>query len=84
MASCVMCGSPLPDNQGSRTCSICYGDIDHGKDGYYREWAEEQERQHREREQSDERQARAIRPADASSYFAPMGRYWRAFADDEE
>jgi hypothetical protein len=22
---------------------MCYGDIDHGKDGYYREWAERQE-----------------------------------------
>jgi hypothetical protein len=22
---------------------MCYGDIDHGKDGYYRRWAEEQE-----------------------------------------
>jgi hypothetical protein len=21
---------------------MCYGDIDHGKDGYYREWAERQ------------------------------------------
>jgi hypothetical protein len=40
MAKCVMCGSPLPDNQGSRTCSMCYGDVDHGKDGYYREWLE--------------------------------------------
>jgi hypothetical protein len=36
MASCVMCGSPMPDNQGSRTCSMCYGDIGHGRDGYYR------------------------------------------------
>lgn len=45
MANCVMCGSPLPENQGSKTCSMCYGDIDHGKDGYYREWAERQEEQ---------------------------------------
>ena len=40
---CVCCGAPIPDDQGSRTCSMCYGDIDHGKDGYYRRWAEEQE-----------------------------------------
>ena len=40
MKHCVMCGSPIPDNQGSNTCSMCYGDIDHGKDGYYREWME--------------------------------------------
>lgn len=35
MASCVMCGSWIPDDQGSRTCSMCYGDPFHGKDGYY-------------------------------------------------
>jgi len=23
---------------------MCYGDIDHGKDGYYRSWAEEMDR----------------------------------------
>jgi hypothetical protein len=39
---CVDCGSPIPDNQGSSTCSMCYGDVDHGKDGYYRQWMEEQ------------------------------------------
>ena len=55
MANCVMCGSRIPDNQGSRTCSMCYGDMDHGKDGYYRQWAEEQERRHQidEREEKD-------------------------------
>ena len=30
MNYCVDCGSPIPD--GQRTCSMCYGDIDHGKD----------------------------------------------------
>lgn len=49
MASCVMCGSPLPKNQGSKTCSMCYGDPGHGKDGYYQEWLDNQhERQQRE------------------------------------
>lgn len=43
MASCVMCGSTIPDDQGSNCCSMCYGDIDHGKDGYYRDWAEREE-----------------------------------------
>ena len=56
MANCVMCGSPLPDDQGSTTCSMCYGDVDHGKDGYYREymeqWAREAERE-REQEEPD-------------------------------
>lgn len=38
-----MCGSPLPSNRGSRACSMCYGDIGHGKDGYYEEWARQDE-----------------------------------------
>ena len=42
MSNCVMCGSQIPDNQGSATCSMCYGDIDHGKDLFYRDWAEKQ------------------------------------------
>lgn len=50
---CVQCGSVIPDNQ--RTCSMCYGDIEHGTDGYYREWAEEQNRQ--EEEQQEEQEA---------------------------
>jgi len=50
MPYCVMCGNPIPENQGSRTCSMCYGDVDHGKDGYYRKILEE-EYQEKEREQ---------------------------------
>jgi hypothetical protein len=42
MGYCVMCGSPIPDNQGSNTCSMCYGDPGHGKDGYYQQWLEQQ------------------------------------------
>jgi len=39
---------------------MCYGDIDHGKDGYYRaemerQWYEEQERQREAEEPTDER-----------------------------
>lgn len=41
--NCVCCGSPLPDSHRHSTCSMCYGDIDYGTDGYYREWAEAQE-----------------------------------------
>ena len=44
MAYCIQCSVAIPDNQGSRTCSMCYGDIDHGKDGYYRQWLEDEER----------------------------------------
>ena len=62
MANCVMCGSPLPDNQGSRTCSMCYGDMDHGKDGYYRremereEMEREAEREHERRQEAREQE----------------------------
>ena len=38
---CSSCGLPIPDGQG-KSCSMCYGDIGHGKDGYYREWAEKE------------------------------------------
>ena len=55
MPNCVMCGASLPDNQGSKTCSMCYGDIDHGRDGYYRQWLEEQELQ-RQKEQEQEQE----------------------------
>ncbi len=44
MPNCSSCGSPIPDGQGS-SCSMCYGDIAYGSDGYYEEWAREQERQ---------------------------------------
>ncbi len=41
MPSCAQCGSFIPDNQGSRTCSMCYGNPDRGKDGYYQEWIDD-------------------------------------------
>jgi len=44
MPYCSSCGSEIPDGQGS-SCSMCYGDISYGRDGYYQAWAEEQERQ---------------------------------------
>lgn len=55
MANCVMCGSSIPDDQGSSSCSMCYGDIDHGKDGYYRDWAENVEQQHEQEQEREER-----------------------------
>lgn len=57
MADCTSCGSPIPDGQG-KSCSMCYGDIEHGRDGYYREWAEEQDRQQQEHEQEDNKNDR--------------------------
>lgn len=54
VSNCVQCGSEIPD--GQRTCSMCYGDIAHGKDGYYEQWALEQLRQEEESRQLAEQQ----------------------------
>jgi hypothetical protein len=51
---CVSCSAPIPSNQGSRLCSYCYGDADHGKDGYLRREIERRE-QEQEREPHDHR-----------------------------
>ena len=48
-----MCGSSIPD--GQTVCSMCYGDIDHGTDGYYREWAEKQMMQEEQDKAEEER-----------------------------
>jgi len=40
--NCVQCGISIPDSQ--TICSMCYGDIDYGTDGYYRREYEQQER----------------------------------------
>lgn len=49
MSYCSQCSSPIPDGQA--ICSMCMGDINHGSDGYYQDWAEEQLR--KEQEQKD-------------------------------
>lgn len=41
MAYCSSCGSWIPDGQG-KSCSMCYGDPDHGRDGYYQKWLDDQ------------------------------------------
>lgn len=41
-------------NGQGKSCSMCYGDIDHGRDGYYREWAERLERLEREAQERRE------------------------------
>ena len=44
MNSCSVCGRPIPEGQS--ICSMCYGDIEYGNDGYYRrEMENEFERQ---------------------------------------
>lgn len=52
MDSCSMCGSMVPEGQG--VCSMCYGDIDFGNDGYYRDWAEQQDVAQAEEAQAEE------------------------------
>lgn len=55
MANCVMCGEWLPENQGSKTCSMCYGDPAHGKDGYYQSYLDRQEQEYREKQEREYR-----------------------------
>ena len=42
MPYCTSCGNRIPEGQG-KSCSMCYGDIAHGSDGYYEEWARNQQ-----------------------------------------
>lgn len=44
MPNCTSCGSSIPEGQG-KSCSMCYGDIAHGTDGYYEDWARNVEQQ---------------------------------------
>ena len=43
--NCTMCGVSLPDSHKHKTCSMCYGDIDYGTDGLYRNYMERCERE---------------------------------------
>ncbi len=52
MAYCTSCGEWIPDGQGS-SCSMCYGDVNHGTDGYYRDMMERQEREDQERREQE-------------------------------
>ena len=38
MSRCAMCGVSIPE--GQRICSMCYGDPEHGSDGYYEAYLE--------------------------------------------
>ena len=42
MPYCSSCGNEIPEGQGS-SCSMCYGDMAYGSDGYYEDWARNQE-----------------------------------------
>lgn len=50
MKHCKSCGVELPESHRHDTCSMCYGDIDYGTDGYYRQYMEEDDKR-REQEQ---------------------------------
>ncbi|MCK5642407.1 MAG: hypothetical protein KAJ19_16490 [Gammaproteobacteria bacterium] len=56
MPDCTSCGQPIPEGQGS-SCSMCYGDVAHGTDGYYQDymdkWSEDVEREDQEQEEKD-------------------------------
>jgi len=52
MNYCVMCGLPVPN--GQNVCSMCYGDPEYGRDGYYRQWLEEDARRHALERQQEE------------------------------
>jgi hypothetical protein len=60
MKYCTSCGSPIPEGQGN-SCSMCYGDVAHGTDGYYEDWllermADEENKQREESAQSNNQQ----------------------------
>lgn len=51
MPTCSGCGREIPEGQG-RSCSMCYGDIFYGRDGYAREeWERQQEEWERQEHQ---------------------------------
>lgn len=52
MTYCTSCGLPIPDGQGS-SCSMCYGDIGHGTDGYYEQWAQEEIERERQKAEDE-------------------------------
>ena len=52
MSNCSQCGISILN--GQRTCSMCYGDPDHGTDGYYRDEMERQDREEQERRYEQE------------------------------
>uniref|UniRef100_A0A6M3XQS4 Uncharacterized protein n=1 Tax=viral metagenome TaxID=1070528 RepID=A0A6M3XQS4_9ZZZZ len=54
MPYCTSCGGRIPEGQG-KSCSMCYGDIAHGKDRYYEGWARRQDEQNESDNKSLER-----------------------------
>lgn len=50
---CSGCGSPIPEGQG-HSCSMCYGDPDYGRDGYYQQFLDQQAQAAAEAQAQDE------------------------------
>lgn len=55
MPYCTSCGSSIPEGQG-RSCSMCYGDPNHGRDGYYQKWLDDQAQEAAMREEEQKQQ----------------------------
>ncbi len=53
MANCSSCGNYIPEGQG-RSCSMCYGDPYFGKDGYYLQILEEEQKKQMEIQQEND------------------------------
>ena len=45
----------MPVGEGQTTCSMCYGDPNHGTDGYYRDWLEQREQERAAEEEAERR-----------------------------
>ena len=52
MERCKMCGVSIPD--GQEICSMCMGDVGHGRDGHYLRELEREEQRAQERRESEE------------------------------
>ena len=51
MPICNSCGIEIPS--GQTNCSVCYGDIDYGRDGHYRRLMEREAQREQERRDYD-------------------------------
>ena len=51
MSSCKSCGIAIP--AGQAFCSMCYGDIAYGRDGYYENFMQEREQEYEQEQEAD-------------------------------
>jgi len=59
MPNCTSCGSEIPEGQG-RSCSMCFGDVGYGRDGYYQRWVDDQIEKEQQTKMDDENYARMM------------------------